>query len=77
MALSFPPDADLEEGTKEVNNLRSRLAGLMPEYDVIVTRQVGSQEYTQNIKGVVTSTAEEIAAQQDLIAELVVRGPKQ
>ena len=74
--LSFPPDTELDLGIREINNLRSRLAGLMPDYEVSIARQVARPEYTQNIKGVAGRTAEEIAAEEDYIAELVVRGPK-
>ena len=41
-----------------------------------IARQVARPEYTQNITGVAGRTAEEIAGEEDYIAELVVRGPK-
>jgi hypothetical protein len=77
LALSFPPTIQLEAGILEVNNLRNRLAGLLPEYDVVITRQVARPEYTENLKGEAGRTAEEIAAAEDYEARLAIRGPRQ
>lgn len=76
LSLSFPPTIQLEFGIREISNLRKRLAERLPEYDVEITRQIARPEYTQNIKGVAGRTAEEIAVEEDYVAELTIRGPK-
>lgn len=76
LGLSFPPTIELEYGIKEVRDLHRRLINALPDYDIEVTRQVARPEYTQNIKGEAGRTAQEIAADEDYVAELVVRGPK-
>lgn len=77
LSLSFPQTVEIEAGMKEVNNFERRLRSLLPGYDVSITQQIGRPVYTEQLKGVAGRTAEEIAAAEDYMAELVIRGPKQ
>jgi hypothetical protein len=79
LELSFPPDQiELEDGIREVNELQRRLAEALPDYDVVIKRQIARPEYTQNIKGEATKlkTAQQLAAEEDYVAELTIRGPQ-
>ena len=78
LELSFPPDQiELEQGIREVNELHRRLKEALPDYDVQIKRQIARPEYTQNIKGEATKlkTAQELAAEEDYVAELTIKGP--
>ncbi len=77
LSLSFPPTIELEFGIRAINDLEKRLRDRLPKYAVDITRQVARPEYTQNIKGVAGKTAQEITAEEDYLAELVIRGPKE
>jgi len=76
LQLSFPSTIQPESGMTEITNLASRLKEALPDYDVVITRQVARPEYDQNIKGVAGRSAQEIASEEDYIAKLLVRGPK-
>ncbi len=76
LALSFPRSIDLELGIQEVLGLERRLRGLLPGYDVEITRQVGRREFSAGVQGEVGPTAEEIAADEDYLAEIEIRGPQ-
>lgn len=76
LSLSFPPTVELDYGIQEIRNLERRLRSALPDYEVIVTRQVARPEYDVNIRGEAAGrTAQQLAEEEDYNAELVIRGP--
>lgn len=74
LTLSFPPTMELERGIREVQSLRNRLSGQFPGYEVDIARQVARPEYTRDLKGVAGQSEQEIAAAEDYVAEIVIKG---
>ena len=74
LSMSFPPTMELENGIREVQGLQSRLREQFPGYDVEIVRQVARPEYTRDFQGVAGQTDQELAAKEDYVAELVIRG---
>lgn len=74
LSMSFPPTMELENGIQEVQSLQTRLREQFPGYEVDITRQVARPEYTRDFQGVAGQTEQELAAKEDYVAELVIRG---
>lgn len=79
LSLSFPPPLTRDIGIREVDMLSKRLQDVLPEYEVIVEKQVARPDYQQNVSGVIGQgkSAEEIAEKDDYTAEIVVKGPNE
>ena len=74
LQLSFPSDINLDEGVEEINALQRRLKNMLPDYDIVITRQVARPEYTQKIIGVADDT-DQLSTKEDYEAEITIRGP--
>lgn len=74
LKLSFPPTIEVEMGVKEVNDLRQRLATLLPQYTVTVEKNVAGLEYSDTFTGEVGATPAKTPTDQDYVAEIKIRG---
>lgn len=77
LSLSFPPPLTREIGIREVDLLSNRLRDVLPDYEVILEKQVARPDYQQNVSGVIGEgkSAREIVEEDDYKAEVIVKGP--
>jgi len=73
MQITYPSDVDPDIGNREVEQLINRLSGALPGHVVGLTKKINDFEYVEEIT--VESGVLEEEEEQDLIAEIVIKGP--
>ncbi|MGH1399007.1 MAG: hypothetical protein ACRBCT_07320 [Alphaproteobacteria bacterium] len=71
--LKYPSTADIDAGNGEVENLRDRIEGVLPGYDILVEKLLKDYEYTEGL--VVETGGQTEQNDKDFIAQIVIRGP--
>lgn len=74
MQMTFPSTTNAEKGNAEVEDLRARLQGALPDHVVKVSKLLEDYEYSEEIV-VESGSGTSAASQQDYIAELSIEGP--
>lgn len=75
LKLSFPPSTQIEEGVRQVNNLKRRLEVALPNCVVTIKKNVAGLEYSDTFSG--EASAEKTPAadkSQQYIADLSIKG---
>ncbi len=72
MSMTYPSTTDIDQGNQEVNELKDRLAALLPDHKVEVTKLLKDYEYTENLV-VETGDLEQENIQQDFVAEIMIQ----
>lgn len=74
MQMTYPSTVDAQQGNQEVDALRTRLQNLMTTSKVEITKRLKDYEY---VKEIVVETGDKGNQNngQDLIAEIVIKGP--
>ena len=74
LKMTYPSTADIDNGNKEVEDLKNRIATLLASHEVEVVKFLKDYEYTEGLV-VETGDLETENIQQDFVAEIMVRGP--
>lgn len=71
--MSFPRSVDVDEGNKQVDQLRQNLMRMLPEHDVNILQYLRDYDYDS---AVVIDSEEKILNRQDYTVRISVLGPK-
>lgn len=74
LRMTYPSTANVDEGNKEVSDLRDRLAAALAGHDVKVNKFLKDYEYTEGLV-VEAGDLEKENIQQDFVAEILIIGP--
>lgn len=74
LKMTYPGTTDIDEGNQEVQSLRNRLAEVLKDNDVEVTKFLKDYEYTQGLV-VESGDLEKQDLKQEFVAEIVIHGP--
>lgn len=73
--LSFPPTIEPEEGFSEVRALKRRLESVMPEYTIIIEKQIAERVYVEGVSGEASTVVEKGERTEDYTAKIRLKGP--
>jgi hypothetical protein len=74
LQMTYPSTTNIDSGNKEVGDLRGRLASLMPDNNVEVTKFLKDYEYVEEVV-VETGDLKKTDVNQDFVAEISIKGP--
>ena len=73
LKMTYPPTANVETGNNEVQLLSERIAMLLPDHEVEVSKFLQDYDYTEGLV-VEAGDLDTANVQQDFVAEIVIKG---
>lgn len=73
--LSFPPSIKPEDGFREVQDLRGRLRGELPEYRIMIEKQIAERVYVEGVSGEASTVSARDERTETYTARIRMRGP--
>ena len=74
MTISFPSTVNPDVGVQKINDLRDRLKGRLPDYNVNIIKQVADLSYTGNFVGEAGGVPSQEEVPENYDAEIRIRG---